>query len=134
MAIYTANLEGLDRSIEYPKQRKQWKFGLMRRLYEQGWSKQEIFYFYEFVDWVMILPAELETQFWQELKQFEEVRKMRYVTNAERFALREAEEKARLEVAQELLRMGMTLENIASATKLSIEQIQQLQKSQSDGL
>lgn len=134
MAIYTANLEGRDRSIEYPKQRKQWKFGLMRRLYEQGWSKQEIFYFYEFVDWVMILPAELETQFWQELKQFEEVRKMRYVTNAERFALREAEEKARLEVAQELLRMGMTLENIASATKLSIEQIQQLQKSQSDGL
>ncbi len=117
-----------------PKQRKQWKFGLMRRLYEQGWSKQEIFYFYEFVDWVMILPAELETQFWQELKQFEEVRKMRYVTNAERFALREAEEKARLEVAQELLRMGMALENIASATKLSIEQIQQLQKSQSDDL
>lgn len=117
-----------------PKQRKQWKFGLMRRLYEQGWSKQEIFYFYEFVDWVMILPAELEAQFWQELKQFEEVRKMRYVTNAERFALQEAEEKARLEVAQELLRMGMALENIASATKLSIEQIQQLQKSQSDGL
>ncbi|MCU0552125.1 MAG: hypothetical protein MUC48_22545 [Leptolyngbya sp. Prado105] len=57
---------------------------------------------------------------------------MRYVTNAERFALQEADEKARLEVAQELLRMGMALENIASATKLSIEQIQQLQNSQSD--
>ncbi|MCU0552126.1 MAG: Rpn family recombination-promoting nuclease/putative transposase [Leptolyngbya sp. Prado105] len=112
-----------------PKQRKEWKFGLMRRLYEQGWSQQEIFYFYEFVDWVMILPEALETQFWQELKQFEETRKMRYITNAERFALREADEQARLEIAQAMLNEGMPLENIAKLTKLSVDRIQQLQAS-----
>lgn len=115
-----------------PKQRKEWKFGLMRRLYERGWSRQDIFYLYEFLDWVMILPEGLETEFWQELKQFEEARKMKYVTNAERIGMQKGQEMAKLEIAQELLRKGMAIADVASVTKLPIDQIQQLQNSLSE--
>jgi hypothetical protein len=127
-----------------PKQRKEWKFGLMRRLYERGWSRQEIFYLYEFLDWVMILPEELETQFWQELKQFEEARKMKYVTNAERIGIQKGLEQGReqglemgkeqttREITQSLLQQGVPVETIAIATNLTIEQIQQLQISLSE--
>lgn len=114
------------------KQRKEWKFGLMRRLYERGWSRQDIFYLYEFLDWVMILPEGLETQFWQELKQFEEARKMKYVTNAERIGMQKGQEMAKLEIAQELLRKGMAIADVASVTKLPIDQVQQLQNSLSE--
>jgi predicted transposase/invertase (TIGR01784 family) len=57
---------------------------------------------------------------------------MSYVTNAERFALREAEEQVALEIAQRLLARGMEIEDIADITNLSIEQIQQLQISLSE--
>lgn len=123
----------------HPKQRKAWKFSLMRRLYEQGWSQQEIRNLYEFLDWVMILPEALEDQFWQELKQFEEAQQMAYVTNAERIGMRKGFEKGleqgleqgreqeRHNVARKLLEAGVAIDIISSATQLSLEQIQQLQ-------
>ena len=41
--------------------RKVWKFSLIRRLYELGLAEQDIRNLYRFIDWVMILPKELET-------------------------------------------------------------------------
>jgi predicted transposase YdaD len=40
---------------------------------------------YRFLDWVMILPDDLESEFWRELQIFEETQNMAYVTNASRF-------------------------------------------------
>ncbi len=37
------------------------------------------------IHWVLILPEAFERSFWQELQEFEEERKVTYVTNAERF-------------------------------------------------
>jgi predicted transposase/invertase (TIGR01784 family) len=65
---------------------------------------------------------------------------MKYVTNAERIGIQKGreqglemgkEQKTR-EIAQEMLRKGMEIEDIADITKLSIEQIQQLQISLSE--
>ncbi len=67
-----------------PQERKIWKFSLIRRLYDLGWQEQDIRNLYRFIDWVMILPKALENQFWQEFKQFEQERTMRYVTTGER--------------------------------------------------
>jgi len=66
------------------RERKNWKFSLIRRLYELGWQKKDIRNLYRFIDWIMILPAELEVEFWQELKQFEQERSMTYITTGER--------------------------------------------------
>ncbi|WP_242044499.1 DUF4351 domain-containing protein [Anabaena azotica] len=67
-----------------PAERKIWKFRLIRRLYDLGLQEQDIRNLYRFIDWVMILPKALEDQFWQEFKQFEQERTMRYITTGER--------------------------------------------------
>ncbi|MCM0590307.1 MAG: DUF4351 domain-containing protein [Gloeotrichia echinulata DEX184] len=67
-----------------PEQRKVWKLALIRRLYDLGWEAQDIRNLYRFIDWVMILPKALEVEFWQEFRQFEQERTMRYVTTGER--------------------------------------------------
>ncbi|AUT00153.1 hypothetical protein CLI64_07035 [Nostoc sp. CENA543] len=65
-------------------ERKTWKFSLIRRLYEQGLQERDIRNLYRFIDWVMILPKDLEAEFWQEFKQFEQERSMSYITTGER--------------------------------------------------
>jgi hypothetical protein len=69
-----------------PIQRQVWKLSIMRRMYEQGYSRQEIIDLFHFVDWVMWLPPELESTFRQEIQQLEEERRMPYVSSWERDA------------------------------------------------
>jgi predicted transposase/invertase (TIGR01784 family) len=95
----------------------------MRQLYDRGMSGPDIRNLYEFIDWTMMLPEALETEFWQELKTFEEEQSMAYVTSAERFGRREKAQ----EIALKMLKKGMGLETIAELTDLPIAQIQQLQ-------
>ncbi len=79
----------------------------------------------------MILPEPLEDQFWQELKLFEEAQKAAYITNAERIGMRRGMEQATLKIAQKMLREGLDIETIARFTELSIEQVGQLEPTES---
>ena len=63
--------------------RKQWKLALIKRLYERGYDRSAILNLFTFVDWIMILPEPAKVEFWQELKVYEEDRKMRYITSVE---------------------------------------------------
>ena len=65
------------------KRRQESKLSLIRRLYEQGYERREVVNLFRFVDWVMILPEGLEREFWQELKVYEEERRMPYITSVE---------------------------------------------------
>jgi hypothetical protein len=47
-----------------PTQRKTWKFAIMRHLYIMGMPGPEIRNLYRFIDWTMILPEDLEAEFW----------------------------------------------------------------------
>lgn len=67
-------------------QRKDSKFKLVRLLYERGYERQEILELFRFIDWMLKLPKELESQLNRELILIEEEQKMRYVTSIERFA------------------------------------------------
>jgi hypothetical protein len=60
-------------------------------LYDKGYGRQEIENLYQFIDWVIMLPEEMERELWQELKAFEEERKVTYVTNAEKFGFERGE-------------------------------------------
>jgi predicted transposase YdaD len=95
----------------------------MRQLYIMGMPGPEIRDLYKFIDWTMILPDDLEEEFWQELKTFEEEQQVTYVTNAERIG---AKEKAK-GIALRMLKKGMDLETIAELTELTPAQLQQLQ-------
>jgi len=72
-----------------PESRLQWKLSLTRRLYERGYSREDIFGLFRFIDWVMVLPKELARSFKQEVRSYEEVNRMRYVTSIERLAKEE---------------------------------------------
>jgi hypothetical protein len=67
--------------------RKEWKLILTKRLYDLGMKKEDVINLFRFIDWMMTLPRELELQFNEELDQFQEDKKMPYVTSIERIAM-----------------------------------------------
>ena len=69
-----------------PQERRQWKFALSRMLYERGYTRQDILELFRFIDWLMILPPGIEALFAQDMAEFEETQRMRYVTTIERQA------------------------------------------------
>jgi Domain of unknown function (DUF4351) len=63
--------------------RKEWKFWLVRRLYELGYNRQDVLNLFKFIDWAMILPDVLKQSFWDQLRVYEEERRMPYITSVE---------------------------------------------------
>ncbi len=109
--------------------RYQWKLTLTKRLYEKGYEKEDILELYRFIDWIMALPKDLETQFTKNIVQFEEDKKMPYVSSAERLG----REWGILEKAQEYvvevlkIRFKKLPKNIANSIS-SIDDISLLNK------
>jgi hypothetical protein len=95
-------------------ERKQWKLRLMRGLYERGCTRAEIMTLFRFIDWLLVLPAALEQEFWDELHQFEEEKRMPYVTSVERLGMQKGFEQGlqqglqqgQLQTAREMLLEG----------------------------
>ena len=78
-------------------ERKKWKLALIRRLYSQGYPQLDVINLFQFIDWVMSLPAELEQEFWQELQKIEEERRMPYITSVERIGIEKGRQEGRQE-------------------------------------
>lgn len=92
-----------------PRERADAKFALIRRLYERGASRNAILNLFRFIDWILQLPDDIASQFWLELRQYEEARKMPYITSVERIGRQEGK--------QEGLREGL-LAGIAVSLEL----------------
>lgn len=88
-----------------PEDRFKAKFALVKMLYQRGYSRQQILELLRFVDWIMMLPDELEHKIIEAIDNFEEERKMRYKSYIERKAEKQG------------LQQGL-LEGIAVALKL----------------
>lgn len=71
-----------------PNERLQSKLALVRMLYQRGYEKQDILELFRFIDWVLVLPEELETAFVQGVIEYEETAKMPYVTSVERVGIK----------------------------------------------
>jgi len=69
--------------------RLEWKLAITRRLYEQGYERQDVLNLFQFIDWVMSLPEALEQEFQQEIQQLEEDLRMPYITSVERSGIRQ---------------------------------------------
>ena len=98
-------------------ERKKSKLTLITRLYDQGYSRADIINLFWFIDWVMSLPEELENEFWQELQQLEESRRMRYITSVERIGIEKGRQQGREQGIQEGIREGL-LEGIELGLEL----------------
>lgn len=79
------------------------KLALTRRLYEQGYERQDVVNLFCFIDWVMNLPAALEQEFWQAVRNLEEERRMPYITSVERIAIQKGIEQG-IEQGREQMR------------------------------
>lgn len=108
------------------RSRKEWKFQLTRKLYEQGFERQDIMDLFLFLDWLMELPKGLKQEFKAELEQYEQERQMPYVSSIEQLAVEEKQK----EIALKMLEDQVSLETIARYTGLSIEQVREIQSQQ----
>jgi hypothetical protein len=123
--------------------RREWKFRLTRRLYEQGYERQDILNLFRFIDWMMELPEGIKQAFRLELEQYEQENQMPYVTSIEQMGIErgieqgiergieQGIEQERRTIALNLLRENLPLEMIVKVTGLSLEQVQMLQRGRS---
>ncbi len=93
------------------------KLELTKRLYELGFSREDIINLFKLIDWIMSLPEELEQEFWQEFRNFEESKSMPYITSVERLGIKKGKQEGRQEGRQEGLLEGL-LEGISLGLKL----------------
>jgi hypothetical protein len=70
-------------------------------LYQRGYTKQDILELFRFIDWIMVLPEDLDQRFEDELAHFEEEKRMTYVTSIERRALKRGLEQGALQSSRE---------------------------------
>ncbi len=92
---------------KHPDDRFQWKFRLFKMLYEKGYSKEDILELTRFIDWIMVLPEELEQRFEETVLQFEEEQRMQYVASFERIWLKRGMEQGRQKGLEQGLEKGL---------------------------
>jgi hypothetical protein len=84
------------------------KWWLARNLYERDWSKPRIIDLFNIIDWIMQIPAPLQSQLLHDISQLERNRNMPYISSFERKGraegLRKGRREGRLEGRQDVLR------------------------------
>jgi hypothetical protein len=94
--VVLAHLAALDTRQDMER-RGQVKLALTRRLYERGYTRQEVLDLYRFIDWLLRLPPEIEDRVWQEIVQLEKERGMPYISTVERLGVQRGREEGRRE-------------------------------------
>jgi hypothetical protein len=86
-----------------PNERKQWKWTLIRRLFERGYSRDEVINLFRFIDRMMALPIELEQELKAEVRRYQEERQMPFLSQMELMAIEEGREQGALRNARQSL-------------------------------
>ena len=84
-AIVLAHLTEIE-TRQDPLARQTWKLRLVKGLYERGLAKEDVQLLFRLIDWLMVLPTELQESFRDELYEYEMEKRMPYVTSIERMA------------------------------------------------
>jgi len=100
--VVMAHLKNQDTRKDYDD-RRYWKMQLMRRMYERGFARQTILDIFNFIDWVMNLPEEIEQAFEKEIEAFEKEKNMPYVTQIERRGEKRGEKRGESRLLRRLL-------------------------------
>ncbi|MHC5862817.1 DUF4351 domain-containing protein [Nostoc sp.] len=122
-------------------ERSEYKWQLIRGLYERGLTKEQVVKLFKIIDTMMTLPKELQAELVAKIKRFEEERKMPLVSPTEQLAMERGELRGelrgklegKLEGKQELIirllnrRCGeIQLSLTERIRQLSIEQLEEL--------
>jgi hypothetical protein len=70
------------------QERYKWKKRFLLEVYQRGMKRETLLAIYKFIDWMMGLPAAMETKIIEKLKSIEEKKEMAYITTAERIGMK----------------------------------------------
>lgn len=74
-------------------EREQWKWKLIRGLYERGFTKEKIVKLFKIIDKMMTLPKQLQSGLVAKIKHWEEESKMLFISPTEELAMERGEQK-----------------------------------------
>jgi hypothetical protein len=77
------------------------RWRVLRNLYERGWSREDILELYRLLDWLLVLPPEMDLEFRRQVLDYEKEKTMPYITSIERIASEEGRKKGLQEGRQE---------------------------------
>ncbi|MCZ8224756.1 MAG: hypothetical protein O9324_12590, partial [Microcystis sp. LE19-84.1B] len=86
------------------QQREQWKWTLIRGLYEKEFEREQIIKLFEIIDNMMTLSPELQSSLESKIKQFEEERTMPLMSNMELRGIERGKEIGALENARDFVK------------------------------
>ncbi len=132
--VVAAHLKTMETKKDYPT-RWQWKIKMAKALYRRGFIRADVLNLFRFIDWIMVLPDDLEKRFYQEILEFEEERKMRFVDIAERTGMEKGMGKGASSVIVKLLnrRFGGIPPSLETGLKSSrVEVLEKLGESMFD--
>jgi hypothetical protein len=98
--VVLAHLKALE-TRRSPAERHVWKVRLVKGLYERGKDPEDVRRLFAFIDWVMELPKPLDHLFWNEIDEYQQEKRMPFITIAERVGM----EKGLLEGIEVSLRL-----------------------------
>jgi hypothetical protein len=81
--VVLAHLKALE-TRGSPVERRAWKVRLVKGLYDRGMDGEGVRRLFDFIDWVLELPAALQDGFWDEIEAYREEKQMPFVSIAER--------------------------------------------------
>jgi hypothetical protein len=85
-------------------EREQWKWKLIRGLYEKEFEREQIIKLFEIIDNMMTLSPELQSSLESKIKQFEEERTMPLMSNMELRGIERGKEIGALEKARNYIK------------------------------
>jgi len=125
--VVRTHLKGIE-TRRAPKKRLRWKIDLCKALYEAKYSKKDVQELFRFMDWALALPEPLELQFDQFLNEYEELKKMPYVTSIERRGIERGRQAGQQEAVIDILQtrfkrvpqtLVKTIQNVEDTSLLS---------------
>ena len=86
-----------------PAARQGWKLQLTRRLYRLGYDRQRVLDLFSFIDWVLHLPEPQALDFWRQVQEIEEEKRMQYITSVERIGMQQGMQQGQADLLLRLL-------------------------------
>jgi hypothetical protein len=90
-------------------EREQWKWRLIRGLYEKEFEREQIIKLFEIIDNMMTLSPELQSSLESKIKQFEEERTMPLMSNMELRGIERGKEIGVLEKSRDAIKTVLTV-------------------------
>ncbi|MBN2533498.1 MAG: hypothetical protein JXB88_11425 [Spirochaetales bacterium] len=142
--VVLAQLKCMESADKTPEVRFDVKLTLVRMLYRKGYNKNQVRQVFNFIDWLISLPLDLEEKIIDEVIKIEEVKKMTYITNAERIGEKRGEKRGEMrgkklgeklgekrgikKIAIKMLKRGDSVEDVMEVTDLSREEVLAMKK------